>query len=738
MEPTGMSGRGRGEDRALSPHSRSLAEPIWMALILASVAGVLLFSIYCLSQGITIVFMHLYYFPIILLAYHYRYRGFLLATVLSLTYVGMVYAFDGSQGDVITGAWLRFFVFTGIAVVVAYLSEHLVKDETALRGSESRYRTLFENMLEAFSYCKMIYNEKGEPVDWIYLDVNAAFEPMTGLKDVVGKRVLEVIPDIRNLTPGIFETYGRVAASGVAEVFEIDFTPLKRVYKVSVFSPEQGYFVTVFGDITERHRMEKALRVSEERLSLALDATSDGLWDWDITRDRIYWSPRAYQMLGYAPNEFPMRFDTWKDLIHPDDREATKTALEIQLKEGNPFSAEFRYRMKDGSWKWVLGRGMVVAGDDQGRVTRMVGTHVDLSWKKQAEEELRESEEKYRQLFHNASDAIFLHDVAPDGMPGRFIEVNETACAVLGYSREELLNMTVADINTNQDKENDPAIVEELVRTGHARFEGFHTRRDGTVFPVDISAHYIHIQGRWMVLSVCRDITERRRAEKAFIEVNKKLNLLSSITRHDINNQLFSLKAFLELMKDSLENSAQTAKYLLKAERAAEAIERQIAFTKEYQDLGIAAPVWQKVSSCVNDAAGSLPLGDIRIENRAADLEVYADPLLEKVFYNLIDNALRYGGTKMTKICMSAREAGGELVIAVEDDGNGISHEDKKKLFSKGFGQNTGLGLFLSREILAITGMTIAENGIPGEGARFEITVPEGAWRMSPGPVDAA
>lgn len=738
MEPTGMPGRGRGEDRSLSPHSRSLTEPVWMALILASVAGVLLISIYCLSQGITIVFMHLFYFPIILLAYHYRYRGFWLAMALSLTYVGMVYAFDGSQGDIITGAWLRFLVFTGIAAVVAYLSEHLAKEKTALRGSESRYRTLFENMLEAFSYCRMIYNEKGEPVDWIYLDVNAAFEPMTGLKDVIGKRVLEVIPDIRTLTPDLFLTYSQVATTGVPEVFEIDFTPLNRFYKVSVFSPEKGYFVTVFDDITERHRIEVALRVSGERLSLALEATSDGLWDWDIARNRIYWSPRSFQMLGYAPDEFPMTFEAWSALIHPDDREATKSALDIQLKEGDPFSAEFRYRMKDGSWKWVLGRGRVVAWDAQGRVTRMVGTHVDLSWKKQAEVELRESEEKYRQLFHNASDAIFLHEIAPNGMPGQFIEVNETACTVLGYSREELLNMTVADINTSQDKENDPAIVEGLVRTGHARFEGFHTRRDGTVFPVDISAHYIHIQGRWMVLSVCRDITERRRAEKAFIEVNKKLNLLSSITRHDINNQLFSLKAFLELMKDSLEDSAQTAKYLLKAERAAEAIERQIAFTKEYQDLGIAAPVWQKVSSCVTEAAGSLPLGDIKIENRASDLEVYADPLLEKVFYNLIDNALRYGGTKMTQIRMSAREAGGELVIAVDDDGDGISHEDKKRLFSKGFGHNTGLGLFLSREILAITGMTITENGEPGTGARFEITVPEGAWRRSPGPGDAA
>jgi len=690
METTRIQNPEPGRDSPLPGHGTSLPETAWIVLITASVVAVLIISVYCLMNGITIIFMHLFYFPIILLAYHYRYRGFLLATALSLAYVELVYTFEGNQAEVVTGAWLRFLVFTCIAAVVAYLSEHIIRDETAIRGSEKRYRSLFENMLEGFSYCRMIYDDKGEPADWIYLDVNSAFEPMTGLKDVVGKRVLEVIPDIRTLTPGIFETYGRVATTGVPEVFEIDFLPLKRFYKVSVFSPEQGYFVTVFEDITERNQVEKALRVSEERLSLALDATSDGLWDWNIASNRIYWSPRAYHMLGYAPDEFPISFETWLNLIHPDDREATKTALDIQLKEGNPFSAEFRYRMKDGSWKWVLGRGRVVAWDTQGRVTRMVGTHVDLSWKKQAEEELRDSEEKYRQLFHNASDAIFLHDIAENGMPGRFVEVNTTACAVLGYSREELLNMTVADINTSQDKEKAPGIVEELVRTGHARFEGFHTRRDGTVFPVDISAHYIQLQGRWMILSICRDITERRMAEKAFIEVNKKLNLLSSITRHDINNQLFSLKAFLELMKDTLENPKETADYLIKAERAAGAIERQIAFTKEYQDLGVTAPVWQPLTTCVNDAAGGLPLGEIRIATEPANLEVYADPLLEKVFYNLIDNALRYGGEKMTEIRIFSLESKEGLVIVVEDDGNGIPMEDKSRLFTKGFGKNTG------------------------------------------------
>jgi signal transduction histidine kinase len=127
----------------------------------------------------------------------------------------------------------------------------------------------------------------------------------------------------------------------------------------------------------------------------------------------------------------------------------------------------------------------------------------------------------------------------------------------------------------------------------------------------------------------------------------------------------------------------------------------------------------------------ALPLRAVHIEPDPADPEVYADPLFEKVFYNLIDNALRYGGDQMKTIRVSSQESDTSLTIVCEDDGVGITDEDKKKLFRKGFGKHTGLGLFLSREILAITGITITENGVPGKGARFEMTVPKGGYRFT-------
>ena len=146
--------------------------------------------------------------------------------------------------------------------------------------------------------------------------------------------------------------------------------------------------------------------------------------------------------------------------------------------------------------------------------------------------------------------------------------------------------------------------------------------------------------------------------------------------------------------------------------------------------MGIKAPVWQKVHTTVMNVITRLPMRDISIDAGDPDLEIFADSLLEKVFYNLFDNALRYGGEKITAIRITNHRDNGVLVIAVEDDGNGISAEDKKQLFTKGFGRHTGLGLFLSREILSITSITITENGEPGKGARFECMVPKGMYRF--------
>ena len=231
------------------------------------------------------------------------------------------------------------------------------------------------------------------------------------------------------------------------------------------------------------------------------------------------------------------------------------------------------------------------------------------------------------------------------------------------------------------------------------------------------------------VLVFVVDITERKIAQDALALANKKLGLMASITRHDIVNQLVALNAYIELCRERTTDPAVVS-HLQTMAKVSASIERHITFTRDYQTLGEQAPEWQDAGACVIRATAGLPMRNIRVATELHDVKILADPLFEKIFYNLIDNALRYGGEKMTTIRIRSEETQEGLTIFVEDDGAGVAPEDRPHLFTKGFGKNTGLGLFLSREILAITGMDIRETGTSGEGARFEIMVPKGAYRI--------
>jgi signal transduction histidine kinase len=217
-------------------------------------------------------------------------------------------------------------------------------------------------------------------------------------------------------------------------------------------------------------------------------------------------------------------------------------------------------------------------------------------------------------------------------------------------------------------------------------------------------------------------------SQKAFEVANRKLNLLSSITRHDILNQLTVLIGYLELSKDEI-REPEVLGFVNKELDAANTIRRQIAFTKDYEEIGIHAPVWQNVGENVKALTMTGQYSGIKFSIALNTLEIYADPMLEKIYANLIDNSIRHGG-HVTEIRFSFKKTGNGIAIIYEDNGEGIPDDMKKLIFLKGVGKNTGFGLFLSREILAITGLSIEEEGLYGVGARFVIVVPEGAYRF--------
>lgn len=226
--------------------------------------------------------------------------------------------------------------------------------------------------------------------------------------------------------------------------------------------------------------------------------------------------------------------------------------------------------------------------------------------------------------------------------------------------------------------------------------------------------------------SLAAENQERRRVEKALADANRKLQLMASITRHDLLNQLSALWGYLDLALTLRETDPANAwQYVESAAGMVNRIDNTVKFTAEYQKVGAASPLWQEVRALVDRSVQYVSPGAVTLKNTVPPgVEVYADPLIEKVFANLMENALRYGKT-LTTITFSLRQEGeGTWTILCEDDGVGVAPGEKEKIFSYAYGMNTGLGLFLAREILGITGITIQETGIPGRGARFELRCP--------------
>ncbi len=175
------------------------------------------------------------------------------------------------------------------------------------------------------------------------------------------------------------------------------------------------------------------------------------------------------------------------------------------------------------------------------------------------------------------------------------------------------------------------------------------------------------------------------------------------------------MNGFLDILQMKIPDPAYEH-YFNRIMEAGSRISAMIEFTREYEMIGVTDPVWQDCRTLIDTAANAAPLGKIGVKNDIpAGMEVFADPLIAKVCYNLMDNAARYGG-KITSIRFFEEKRNGNNIIVCEDDGNGVAADDKERIFDRGFGKNTGLGLALSREILDITGITIRETGEPGKG----------------------
>ena len=302
--------------------------------------------------------------------------------------------------------------------------------------------------------------------------------------------------------PGDYETGFSAMKAGAVDYLAKDqlyAAPLERSMRYAM-------------EIRRKNEAERALRESEERFRLVMEATDDGIWDWRIRTGEVRRNQAFFLMLGHPAEEYEGRVEEWRGLVHPDDIETVLSTLHDYL-DGKLKKYDIEYRMlhKSGKVVWIHSRGKVVAFDQNGNPARMVGTHSNITRRKRAEEMLHLSEEKFAAAFANNPAAIVMTRLE-DGL---FFDVNDTWLALTGYDRREIIGNKARKTNIWPSKEAFYRFARELREKGFLRgWEQEFLKKSGERFVAQVSAQVLNVRGEDMVLATLVDITARRRAEE--------------------------------------------------------------------------------------------------------------------------------------------------------------------------------------------------------------------------------
>ncbi|MGA2917626.1 PAS domain S-box protein [Methanoregula sp.] len=495
-------------------------------------------------------------------------------------------------------------------------------------------------------------------------------------------------------------------------------------------------YLFVAQEITAKKRVEESFRVASLQMSGVIYNLPDPTFAIDREGKVIAWNRaieeltgvRAVEILGqgnyaYAIPFYGNRRPMLVDLVFTEDRKIEGWDYTGIERSRNSLSAETSSMKPRG--RTLIMRGVAAPiYDESGEIAGVIESLSDVTDLRRREHAIRDTLSRYQAIldYTGSATAIIEQD-------STISYINPEFEKITGYVKEEV---------EGKKKWMDFVIPEDVDRmrlyqsrvgqitapsTGEFRF----IRWDGQVRSGYITLALIPDMKKF-VFSIL-DITDKIQAEDACQRANKKLNFFNAITRHEILNHLTVLKGNLELALAQVSEEAARAT-LEKNLAATNAIQAQIMFTRDYQDIGLQPPEWQDVGGAIRRACAGLRLGEVGLEADIQSVEVYADKLLERVFFHLADNAVRYG-EKITRIHFSCDESFEELLITCEDDGIGIPPGAKEKIFNHLFFRNVGLDMYLSREILSLTGITIRETGTFGKGARFEIRVPKGAYRFT-------
>ncbi|MFH1028038.1 MAG: PAS domain S-box protein [Pseudomonadota bacterium] len=502
-------------------------------------------------------------------------------------------------------------------------------------------------------------------------------------------------------------------------------------------------------EIKERERTEQELRKSQERYSIAIDGSSSGVWDIDLVKGDVFYSPRWKKMLGYEDNEISSRFEEWETRIHPDDYtlviETRKNYLEGLMAD---YDVNYRLRHKNGSYRWFHERGACLR-DSQGKPFRMAGSYIDITERKMTKGALMESEKRYRELFEESKDTVFIINTS-----GRLVDINPAGSELLGYTKEELFAMDfVRSLHINKKARLE--FRKKLLPDGFVKDAELELKRKdcGTVV-VHVSASLMHdSKGKLTGFrGIAHDVTERKKLEQQLLRTQKmeSIGLLAGGVAHEFNNLLTAIIGFADELEESVDRQDDRSQSNIRtiqsaANQAAKFTQDLLTFSRQqvmdFRPVAVNGAIEKTLKLLYKLASENVRF---TLELSPEMLTVLADSgQLSQVVMNLTINAndsMPEGGEIRIKTWHTALDEetarkkfldapGDYVVISFSDSGKGMAEKTMSRIFepfftTKKVGEGSGLGLFIVYGIIKQhKGSILAESTI-GEGTSFTIFLP--------------
>ncbi len=626
------------------------------------------------------------------------------------------------------------------------------RQERALVESEARIRSIFHAAPVGMGVTK----------DSIYQEVNDQYCSIMGYEreEIIGKSSRIVYESEEEFLEHRMQNVKNIMEHGSA-TFECDhirkdggiIRVIVTLIPIDQNDPESP-FTFILIDITEQKRNEMALKDLNRRLEDIVKAGNVGLWDWNVTTGKVFFSREWKNQIGFEDDELENDIKSWESRLHAEDLEKTKESIKALIDgRSDNFDVEFRMRHKDGSWRWINARGKRADSGRSGQ-TRLIGTHLDVTAEKEAADALKKNEEQLRIIIENLPGTVIAHDY-----DGNVLIVNKQAEEKMGYTHDELLGMHIDEIDpssvTRNDRENLwPTIASE----GSKTFEGVNRRKDGTEYPVEIHLTATQLGATPIIVAMTLDISDRKEAEKERRNLEEQLRQsqkmeavgrLAGGVAHDFNNMLNVILLHSELLLEDIEEDRpeheDISEIARAAKRSADLTRQLLAFARRQTISPKIIDINETIESMLK-MLKRLIGEDIELDWHPGDniSSLRLDPgQIDQMLANLCVNA-RDAIDGVGKITIETRNVdvdedyvhehkefmpGSYVMLAVADDGVGMDEEVQHKVFepfftTKGPGEGTGLGLATVYGIIRQNGGFVNLYSEPGHGTVFRLYFP--------------